>query len=117
MEVKIGELYHWSPRKRRKQIVRHGLRPHMIPTVSLIEDEDWRPPYICLGTTPMLAWQLSGGLRRDNLPHGPWDLWEITPAGNDEFKIRTDWGPDIIEVRCLNRIPKRRVAWIGERER
>lgn len=108
MAEQLGALYHWSPRDRRKQIVRHGLRPSCPPTTCT-------EPYdaVCLSPTPSMAWALSGQTRWTDVEH--WDLWQVRLADTDTVDIRGMYGNTIEEIRVHNRIPKARLWWIGER--
>jgi len=111
----LTSLYHWSPRDRRKQIRHHGLKPGSRPCIGTITTVTDGKPMICLGSTPMTAWSLSGKMRY--APTGWWDLWEVTLRDNDEVYILPIYGARLKEVRVANRIPKLRVIWIGEREK
>lgn len=113
-------LFHWSPRERRPQIERYGLRPGMRPTISCggaEYDDGFRPNYVCLAEDPQWAWCLSGA-------HHPeirvWDLWQVWLADGHHFRrLRADrassperrWH----EWRVYDRIYKRGVWWVAER--
>lgn len=104
-------LYHWSPRDRRKQILRYGLKPGVKSRDGL-----WKPPYVCLSDRPSLAWSLSGGMR--SVPKGTtWDLWEVWLGGVRGYEVipRDDGSPK--EYRVYERIYKRDMWWAGERVR
>lgn len=100
-------LYHWAPATRRKQINRYGLRPG-----SLSSCRQWKPPYVCLADSPLLAWNLVGRFRpliRE------WDLWwTSSDAVGDYEVIPTDDG-DVREYRVYHRIFKRDLWLVGTR--
>ena len=51
-------LFHWSPARHRKQITRHGLRPHRRPVTTAGDDtpaRQWRAPYVCFADSPSWA--------------------------------------------------------------
>jgi hypothetical protein len=112
--------FHWAPTSRRAQIIRHGLRPRMRPTVS---SPGWRPPFICLSPTPYFAWRLSGDLiPASSVP--AWDLWEVDLEGAladdvlDGVEVLPGWDEGFVrEIRAYSRIPKRYVWHAGTRER
>lgn len=102
-------LYHWSPRDRRKQIIRYGLRPKMISSSSI----EWKPPYICLAETPSWAWALSGANRKEILE---WDLWETSLKRLGKYKILKSYDHHRFhEVRSFERIYKRDLWYVGSR--
>lgn len=138
----IAPLYHWSPRERRKSIERLGLVPGKRPTCSSsldwngkewVPEKKWRPDYVCLSPDPeyamLYSWRIHGE------PGQTWDLWQVFVDGTDQIVWRRrektmmrNWtqgldGPTftmlprrpVVEVRIGNRIPKRRIEWIGER--
>lgn len=113
-------LYHWAPQDRRGQIIRYGLRPRMRPTVSSVDGtggEGWRAPYVCLAESPMWAWALSGDLH----PEVPaWDLWQVWLGDSHEIRrIRNFYPRDDrrwYEVRVYDRVYKRGVLWVAERQ-
>lgn len=122
----LPPLYHWSPRDRRLSIQKYGLMPGKKSTCisGLPEDEEdeltvasrnWRAPYVCLSTSPRMAWSLSGDIFGE--PQQLWDLWEVRLESSDEVHIRPTFGPRIEEIRIHNRIHKRRVWWTAERTR
>ena len=104
-------LFHWSPRSRRKQIVRYGLRPRMRATTNLTED--FRLATVCLATSPEWAWRLSGGQR--GAPTGAWDLWETRASVLKDVEIlgSYDRHNGIHEVRTTQRIYKRDLLLAG----
>lgn len=109
----LTPAYHWSPRARRKQIVRLGLVPGKRPTVGSISTVTDGKPMICLGTDPLWAWRLSAAMRY--APRGEWDLWQVDLAREDAVYVMPHWGPHVVEVRVANRVPKSRVHWLAER--
>jgi hypothetical protein len=111
--VILPVLYHWSPRPRRKQILRYGLRPLQRSTCTFSEDDEFRQPMVCTTTSAAEAWSLSAGIF--GKPGQTWDLWEVYVAQADEVHIQPYWGNRIIEVRVANRIPKSRLWWVGDR--
>jgi hypothetical protein len=114
MSVEFGPLFHWSPRAVRKSIDRLGLMPSRKPASVLLtnEDDDFRQPMVCLGTSPATAWAYSNGVWK--LP-GTWDLWEVRLRPDDEVHPLPLFGDRIVEVRVGNRIRKSRLVWVGER--
>lgn len=107
-------LYHWSPTRNRKQIIRRGLIPGRRPTVHATPD--WRAPYVCFGDTVAWAWQLSGD--QASAPSGSWDLWETRIGDLTDPKILpTDDVNGIHEVRTMHRVYKRHLWLVGTREK
>ena len=105
-------LYHWSPRARRKQIIRRGLVPG-----STSIDREWKPPYVCFSDEPRLAWILSGGFHPEV---ETWDLWMVYASSSAirgyEAIIDSGHGTSYIkEYRVYHRIFKRDLFWIAER--
>lgn len=107
-------LYHWSPTRHRKQIIRHGLLPgrravtHASPA--------WRAPYLCFGDTAGWAWDLSGAQR--SAPSGSWDLWETRIRDLTDPKILpVDSVNGIHEVRTMHRVYKRHLWLVATREK
>jgi hypothetical protein len=113
--VILDVLFHWSPRERRTGITRLGLVPGKRPTApgGVMAVTDWEQ-MICLGPTPVRAWRLSA--QAFGSPYGWWDLWEVSLDAKDAVHLVPQWGPVLREVRVANRIPKRRVVWVAERE-
>jgi hypothetical protein len=113
--VILDVLYHWSPRERRVGITRLGLVPGKRPTApgGTMAVTDWEQ-MICLGPTAHQAWRLSA--HAFGSPYGWWDLWEVALDEKDAVHLVPQWGPRLREVRVANRIPKRRVVWVAERE-
>lgn len=109
-------LFHWTPRARRKQITRYGLRPSMRPTTNAADDY-YLAPYICLGDAPSWAWLLSGAQRGS--PSGEWDLWQVWASKlTDMHVVPGDVrfaGNGIHEVRTEHRIYKRHLWLVGGR--
>lgn len=105
-------LYHWSPRSRRGQIIRYGLRPGMRGTTT---SGGMGAPCVCLGDSPAWAWALSGGM--SYTPAGEWDLWQTwLEALTDPVVLASPDRPSgIYEVRTEHRIYKRDLWWVGSR--
>lgn len=106
-------LYHWSPRSRKKQIVRYGLRPGMRCTTS---SGPLGAPCVCFADSPSWAWALSGQL--SYTPNAEWDLWQTwLEALVDPVVLATDERPSgIYEVRTEHRVYKRDLWLVGTRE-
>lgn len=102
--------YHWSPTERRASIEHDGLMPG-----KLSRDFFWRPPYVCLASSPMRGWYLSGGM-----PGGrqiaSWDLWEVDVSEQKGYEaLYYDNSRIIKEIRVYERIFKRNVTLVGQR--
>lgn len=82
-------LYHWSPRRNRARILKHGLRPN-----ELSVDRDWRPPYVCFADTPFMGWKLCLNFRAGEII----DLYEVWLSGYLLYR-RHDFGPGISRAR------------------
>lgn len=108
-------LYHWSPSKNRKQIIKYGLRTHR-PTLQ----GEWKPPYICFSDDPWLAWILSGHMWTSIKS---WDLWMCLYNLQDSFdhyEIILDTFPDtgrhyVKEYRVYTRVYKRDLIYLATR--
>lgn len=100
-------MYHWAPISRRKQIIRYGLRPGSRSSCG-----EWKPPYVCLADSPLLAWQLIGRYRPQI---EQWDLWWThSDAAVPYEEIPSDNG-DVREYRIYHRIYKRDLWYVGTR--
>jgi len=100
-------LFHWAPTARRKQIIRHGLRPSMRPATHA---SDWVAPYLCFGDTPKWAWLLSGN--QNGSPSGEWDLWQVFVQNLTEPHVLPSYGDNgIHEIRTAYRVFKRHL-WL-----
>lgn len=115
----LGPLYHWSPRDRLANIKRHGLMPgkrnfHGSTYTNHVtgEEEEFLQPMLCFSPDPGTAWDYSHGCWKSA---GTFDLWMVTLDPTDEVHVRPAWGSTLHEIRVANRIPKRRLRWIGER--
>jgi hypothetical protein len=117
--VRLGALYHWSPRQRLNSIKRLGLMPgrrSIRHPEEPPEDADarawwaWRAPYICFGTSPSTAWDLGLIVRGVT-----YDLWEVYLRPQDEVYVLPTYGPQVDEIRLYNRVPKSRLIFVGER--
>jgi hypothetical protein len=117
-------LFHWSPTRRRKQIIRHGLRPGQRPTVSSIDpaddlNADWRAPVVCYADSPSWAWGLSGDMPWTE--GGSWDLWQTYVSCLEDPIVMPDHpGPKqrpsgIYEVRTTHTVRKRDLWLVGSR--
>lgn len=105
-------LFHWSPTRHRKGIIRRGLLPHRRPTTHA--SPSWRAPYVCFGDTPAWAWALSGGQR--SAPTGEWDLWETRLGDLTEPRILpVDDVNGVHEIRTEHRVYKRHLWHVGTR--
>lgn len=102
--------FHWSPRDRRSRINRVGLLPGVWD-----HDRLWKPPYVCLAESPRIAWALSGEMSgRRHIQE--WDLWEVwTHEQSGYEELYFDDTGNIKEIRVYERIFKRNVWFIGER--
>ncbi|MFA5234075.1 MAG: hypothetical protein WC390_06700 [Sulfurimonas sp.] len=108
MSVYLGQLYHWSPKENRIDILKNGLQ------IMSKSSSDYVPlPWICLGTTPSTAWSYTLAEQREI---ETWDLWQVSLQEHDHMVIRSDLGPYIQEVRIHNGLPADRIWWIGERD-
>lgn len=107
-------LYHWSPRARRKQIERYGLRPGMRTTTTT---ENLGGLAICFADSPSWAWALSGDMRWT--PDGIWDLWQTSlDRITDPVVMACDTRPSgLYEVRTEHRVYKRDIWYVGSREK
>ena len=111
----FGPLYHWSPRSNRVRILQHGLqagREDRDAKADGMHGVHW--PYVCFSPDPLRAWSLLPVEPEEMEEH--WDLWLVHLVDTDQVDVRTDYAPEIAEVRVYNTIPGDRVHWIGERE-
>lgn len=105
-------LYHWTPTRHRKGIIRHGLLPHRRPTTHA--SPSWRSRYICFGDTAHWAWELSGAQR--SAPAGDWDLWATRLSDLTEPRILPcDDVNGVHEIRTEHRVYKRHLWLAGTR--
>lgn len=120
MSLVLPILYHWSPERCRKSILRNGLRPSC-PTASRFDakgqpvDDDDEGSFlaVCLGTSPSHAWCLSGDLLAG---YGDtWDLWQVVLDDDDEVHPLPFQGYRLDEIRVANRIPKSQIWHVGSR--
>lgn len=103
-------LYHWSPRDRRKSILRYGLCPNKKSKCG-----QWRPPYVCFSDSPSLAWGLSGEVS-DIL--GEWDLWMVwsdSPSKYKTLSTTTNRSGKPTEYRIYERLKKSQIWYVGSR--
>ena len=108
----LPPLYHWSPSDRREALREQGMRPYADPCV---QDGEHRFAYICLATDPQMAWMLSGDLSWTKEVE-LWDLWQVRLASGDEVHYRSDFGPELHEVRVFTPLPPDRIWLVGTRE-
>lgn len=107
----LPPLYHWSPADRYGSIRERGLVAGSKATVASAE-----LPMVCAGTDPRSAWSLSAAMDWAS-EIDEWDLWLIHLGQHDEARVRTDYGPRIIEVKIHNTIPPERLWYVGRRDR
>lgn len=124
--INLPPLYHWSPLSARAGIVRRGLKPTCATSCSMMppgddhrgmhydeDDEVFTFKAVCLGTSPIHAWALSGDISAE---YGEaWDLWEVRLDDQDRVFPHATIGGVLDEIRVANVIPKTRVLWVGER--
>jgi hypothetical protein len=103
-------LFHWSPKSRRKQILRYGLCPN-----KLSRDKLWKTPFVCFAPSPSLAWGLSGALSRKN---NEWDLWMVwlDRVQKTYEKLFDDRDNTVKEYRIYERLYKRDIWYVGTRK-
>lgn len=107
----LSPLYHWSPADRYDAISKEGLRPGSPANVAT------EPlSYLCFGTSPTNAWRVSGAMEWVS-EVDEWDLWQAIIVATDLLYVRSDWGPDIVEVKIRNPIPVDRLWWVGRRDK
>lgn len=110
--MRLGSLYHWSPRENRVAILREGLRVMQGPETSVSAPFPW----LSFSPRPSRAWGLSGGMREwDDLTENVWDLWECRVPEGAAVHVMPHWGPEISEVRVMSSIPADHVWWVAER--
>lgn len=107
--MELGPLYHWSPGDRREAVLRGGLQPR-----SASHTASGSLAYICLSPSPQAAWTLSGDMDWME-DFDDWDLWQVRLVRGDEVRIRSDFGPIVVEVKVHNVVPPDRVWWVGRR--
>ncbi|MDX1495011.1 MAG: hypothetical protein R3253_13165 [Longimicrobiales bacterium] len=123
--MKIGPLYHWSPKRFRDQILKEGLRVRMPCRLGAVDPETGEGleisfPWLCFACSPSAAWALIMEPELESVDAGGqgWDLWEARPVGSSdrsaEFRVRGDL--TVMEVRIHNSVPPDRIWWVGERE-
>lgn len=105
----VEVFYHWSHRERRSSIERRGLLPG-----QWSRDRLWRPPYVCLAPTPLVGWTLSGGMRYRH-DTTLWDLWEVYVGDQTGYEELYYDSGSVKEIRVYERIFKRNVKWLAER--
>jgi hypothetical protein len=106
----LTPLYHWSPADRFDSIRDRGLMTNQEATVASTP-----LTYLCFGTTPQLAWRISGAMDWvSEIVH--WDLWLAHIAETDEVTVRGNYGPQLEEVNIRGHIPPDRLWWCGRRD-
>lgn len=115
--MRLPQLYHWSPISRRETIRVDGLKPYQPASADADEENNWAMGcgVVCLGFTPSAAWGLSGAMDRFATEDVEWDLWQVNLDDNDEVHVRSEFGPQLQEVRVANAIPADRIWWVGTR--
>lgn len=109
----IDTLYHWSPKENRKDIQQNGIQI----SHQCLDEVDFQPHYVCLGTTPYRAWRLLPVKTNEPNEYQYWDLWQVTIQDNDKLRIRGDTGSAIIsEIRVFNTICPSQIWYIGTRD-
>jgi hypothetical protein len=117
-------LFHWSPTRHRKSIIRHGLRPGRKPTTSTVSQDDtinadWTSPVVCFADTPWWAWDLSGAMSWTE--SGEWDLWQtwsthlVDPIVMPDYPGEHQRPSGIYEVRTTTPVRKRHLWLVGTR--
>lgn len=108
-------LYHWSPKSRRKSILRYGLCPGKLSRCG-----QWRPPYLCFSDSPSLAWACSAEFNWSKEKH--WDLWMMwSNVVDGGFEVLTlgrvrKYAHEPQEFRLYNeRVPKSKIWHVGTR--
>jgi hypothetical protein len=118
--MKLNKVYHWSPTKNRKSILRSGLKilSSQIKYINNItkKDEIWNCPYICTSLNPRTAYTYVYPMFYNDGEMPSMDLYEIDLIDTDEIILRNDNTVEIIEVRISNSIPADRVHYIATRE-
>jgi len=109
--VILPPLYHWSPADRLNSIRLEGLRTGRPATTSSGGLE-----YISLSPDPARAWQLSGAMEWTS-EIDEWDLWQVRIAEGDSIQVRSEFGPEVMEIKVRNSIPAERCWYVGRRIR
>ncbi len=109
MSIHVGTLFHWSPTRNRRSILKSGL---IVSHKRSRLASEFVAPYICLATTPSSGWALIGEPEQE----GFWDLWQVQVREGDQLTIRGDYAPMVREVRVHNGLPVDRVWLVGSRE-
>lgn len=104
-------LFHWSPRSRREQIQREGIR---VGSEHACHSDGWRAPYTCWGDWPVFAWTYSAA---QTSKRQLWDLWVVRSDRVGTITYRGDMrGQSPAELRTWQDIPASALAWVAERE-
>lgn len=110
--MNLNPLFHWSPASRYAQIKGEGLRPGSEPTVASA-----RLDYVCLGTNPATAWNLSGAMNGWAEDIEEWDLWMVRLDEGDDIGVRPEYGPELKEILCYTAVLPEQLWWVGRRRR
>jgi len=103
-------IYHWAPVSRRASIQKNGLVPG-----KKSRDGSFRPDYICYSDSPSMAWAYSAAFSD---VEEEWDLWMTRGHNCSDLHIRDDMvGGRPAEWRSRQRVPKRKLWWVGSRWR
>lgn len=126
MSIYLGPLFQRSPLRCRASIRKRGLRPTTDTAVCdhptppnlghiMVDHELENVKAVCLGTSPALAWGLSGVWSAERGVGDVWDLWEVNLADTDEVHVLPEFGQRMDEVRVLGPIPVGRIWHVGAR--
>lgn len=109
----IGPLFHWSPKRHRASILRHGLmccQPRRLGPYG--DGQDPHMAYVCLATSPAAGWTLILDPEGEELG---WDLWQVVLKEGDPIVFRGEHYPELREIRVLRSLPADRTWWVAER--
>lgn len=110
-------LFHWSPRSRRKSILKYGLKPGCRSNMHTSSDPAiryWLAPYVCWAKSPSYAWAASAAYARRA---GQWDLWCTWSDMAGKYVTRTcgkQWWQR--EYRTVERVKKMNIWYVGSRK-
>ena len=101
-------LYHWSPSRNRKSILKRGLMPgHRSHTKGFVA------PYISFSGSPSMAWALLPVDRK-----GRWDLWMVWSHYAHKMSRRNDLQNgrgNPTEYRVFHKIARGQIWFVGSR--
>lgn len=104
-------LYHWSPKKCRKNILQYGLLINQKPNIFK-NNKNWTAPYICFSQSPQLSWNLSADFS-ENIKE--WDLWMIkSDFPYKSHSVGEHFGK---EYRIFQNIPSKDIWYVGTRKK